>query len=94
MFFTHGIIDSRPFTIPIIRHYKECGHESEEDGIDNDILRKILETFEWGRDASQDSLQIAAAGKAETSIVKDEQVTLTAPLRIFGSSDVIMIDDD
>jgi hypothetical protein len=68
LYFDHGIIDSRPSTAPILRHYTECGHENEEEGFNPDALAKMKETLQWGKEATQDQLNIAAAAKVETPV--------------------------
>lgn len=65
-YFDKGIIDSRPFTPPILKHYEECGHRNQDDGFDPDVLNKMKDTTEWGLNLSQQQLRIAGAAKVDT----------------------------
>lgn len=65
-FFAHGILDSRPFSPPILEHYPDCRHQNEEAGFDPKVLKQIQETASWGKNLSQEQIQAAASAKIDT----------------------------
>ena len=61
-------MDSRPFTVPILKHHDDCSHEDEDEGFDVDILGKMKETLEWGKDASHAGSRSAATAKVDAPV--------------------------
>lgn len=81
LYFDHGIMDSRPFTAPILKHHSECGHEDEDGGFDADVLDKMKETLEWGKDVTQAQLHLAAAAKIDTPERRRAQSSTSSQMR-------------
>lgn len=91
MFFNSGLIDSRPFTPPILEHHPECGHQSKLDGFDPELVADLKETARWNKDGDHDQMHAAAVLKVDTP--QKNLPDPPTPRSIPSFEDAIMIDD-
>lgn len=91
MFFNQGIMDSRPFTPPILEHQPDCGHQSEWDGFNPELVADLKETARWNKDGAPDEMHAAALRKVDTP--QKNLPGPATPRRLLADEDVIMIDD-